>query len=283
MGPTDEGERVTNDDPASFAFLGFPFTLRPVQRLAARLARQVTRFGTGGDRTRLTLHPHDEELIAAVAAANPRTVVVVIGGSAIIMEAWRDRVAAILLAWYPGMAGGRAIADILTGAVEPGGRLPLAIPTDADHLPFFDPAARRIRYDAWWGQRKLDRDGHPAAYPFGFGLGYTTFSMALTRQVDRVATVAVTNTGERTGSTVVQVYAFDADAAPFVPQLVGFQRVELGSGASAEVDIDVDLTPTRQRDPATRTWSPRPGRWHIVAAAHHPATVDGALAVSPTS
>ena len=73
------------------------------------------------------------------------------------------------------MEGGRAIADVLTGAAEPGGRLPFAIPVDAAHLPFFDPDARRITYDAWWGQRKLDRDGHPAAYPFGFGLGYTTF------------------------------------------------------------------------------------------------------------
>lgn len=283
MGPTDEGERVTNDDPASFAFLGFPFTLRPVQRLAARLARRVTP-GPGGDRTRLTLHPHDEALVAAVAAANPRTVVVVIGGSAIVMEAWRERVAAILLAWYPGMAGGRAIADVLTGAAEPGGRLPLAIPTDAEHLPFFDPAARRIRYDAWWGQRKLDRDGHRAAYPFGFGLGYTTFAMALVGQVAGAATVRVTNTGDRSGSTVVQVYAVDAEAAPPVPQLVGFTRVALDPGGTADVGVDLDLTPTRQRDPATREWSRRPGRWRIVAAAHHPDSLDGARdLVSPTS
>ncbi|SNT63515.1 beta-glucosidase [Asanoa hainanensis] len=273
MGPTDEGERVTNDDPASLAFLGFPLTLRPVQRLAAWLARRVTRFEPGGDRTRLTLHPPDEELIAAVAAANPRTVVVVIGGSAIVMEAWRSRVAAILLAWYPGMEGGQAIADILTGAVEPGGRLPVAIPRDAAHLPFFDASASRIRYDAWWGQRKLDRDGRRAAYPFGFGLGYTTFSVTLLAP----GRVRVTNTGERAGSTVAQLYAFDADADPPVPVLVGFERVTLDAGATAEVDVELDLTPTRQRDPATRTWSPRPGRWRIVAATQHPSTLDGAL------
>ncbi|WP_204082563.1 beta-glucosidase [Asanoa ishikariensis] len=280
MGPTDEGERITNDDPASLAFLGFPFTLRPVQRLASWLARRVTRFGPGGDRTRLTLHPHDEGLIAAVTDANPRTVVVVIGGSAIIMEAWRSRVAAILLAWYPGMEGGRAIADILTGAAEPGGRLPVAIPRDAAHLPFFDASARRIRYDAWWGQRKLDRDGHRAAYPFGFGLGYSTFTMTLVGG----RRVRVTNTGDRAGSTVAQVYAFDADADRPVPVLVGFARVALDAGATAEVDVDLDLTPTRQRDPATRTWSQRPGRWQVVAAAHHPDVLDGALdLVSPTS
>ncbi|MEV4537558.1 glycoside hydrolase family 3 C-terminal domain-containing protein [Asanoa sp. NPDC049518] len=279
MGPTDEGERVTNDDPASLAFLGFPFTLRPVQRMAAWLARWVTRFGPGGDRTRLTLHPHDENLIDAVAGANPRTVVVVIGGSAIIMEAWREKVAAILLAWYPGMEGGRAIADILTGAAEPGGRLPFAIPRDAAHLPFFDALATSIRYDEWWGQRKLDRDGHRAAYPFGFGLGYTSFSLTL---VGRHGRVRITNTGERAGSTVAQVYAFDADRP--VPLLVGFQRVSLDAGATTEVDVELDLTPTRHRDPATRTWSQRLGRWRIVASAHHPDSLDGALdLISPSS
>ncbi|MEV0718546.1 glycoside hydrolase family 3 C-terminal domain-containing protein [Asanoa sp. NPDC050611] len=280
----DEGERILNDDPASIAFLGFPFTLRPVQWLAAKVARRATRFRPGGDRSSLSLHAHDESLIAAVAAANPRTVVVVVGGSAIIMEAWRDRVAAILLAWYPGMAGGRAIADVLTGAAEPGGRLPLAIPTSAAHLPFFDAGARRIRYDAWWGQRKLDRDGHAAAYPFGFGLGYTTFAMALAGRSGDTAVVRVTNTGDRPGSTVAQVYAFDADATPPVPALVGFRRVSLDPGVTADVPIDLDLTPTRQRDPATRTWSPRPGRWRIVAAAHSPDAFDDAAdLVSPTS
>ncbi|GIF77783.1 beta-glucosidase family protein [Asanoa siamensis] len=277
MGPGDEGERMVNDDPASFAFLGFPFTLRPVQRLAAWAARRATLFGAGGDRTALTLHAADESLIAAVAAANPRSVVVVIAGSAVVMESWRSRVAAILLAWYPGMAGGRAIADILTGAAEPGGRLPLAIPTSAAHLPFFDPAARRITYDAWWGQRKLDHDGHPAAYPFGFGLGYTTFSVTLLRSSREVAAVRVTNTGARAGSTVVQVYAVDADATPAVPLLVGFARVALDAGATAEVEVALDLTPTRHRDATTGTWSPRPGRWRLVAAQHHPDSVTDAV------
>ncbi|MEV4617713.1 glycoside hydrolase family 3 C-terminal domain-containing protein [Asanoa sp. NPDC049573] len=265
MGPADEGERITNDNPDAFAFLGFPFTLRPVRRLAALVARWgAARLSPGGDRRSLTLHREDEELITAVAAANPRTVVVVIGGSAIIMTAWQHRVPAILLAWYPGMAGGRAIGDILTGAAEPGGRLPVAIPTHADHLPSFDPDARRIEYDAWWGQRKLDRDGHRAAYPFGFGLGYTTFALTLLSHLDDVATVRVRNTGARAGSTVVQIYA----VAEAVPRLVGFRRVALAPDEEADVDVALDLTPTRERDPATRAWSRRPGHWHLVAAEH---------------
>jgi beta-glucosidase len=259
---------VVNPD-LDLSILGFPFTLAPVKRLVSKaVAKQGTgRFGVGGDRRSLTLHERDEELIRAVTEANPRTVVVVIGGSAIIMEAWCASVPVILMAWYPGMEGGRAIADILTGAAEPGGRLPLAIPTSADHLPFFDPDTTTITYDSWWGQRKLDRDGNPAAFPFGFGLGYTTFDLELVSE-DRsggMARVRVRNTGPRAGSTVVQLYAVPDDAV-LVPVLLGFQRVELPSGAEAVVDVDLDLTPTLERDPATKSWGPRPDKWHLVAA-----------------
>jgi len=266
----DEGEYVANTNPDSrLKALGFPFKSRVRQFIRGKLAFLGKRLVKGGDRKALTLHRSDEALIATVAAANPRTVVVVIGGSVIIMEAWRHMAPAILMAWYPGMEGGRAIADVLTGAQEPGGRLPVAIPTDARHLPFFDAEAKTIVYDSWWGQRKLDRDGHPAAYPFGFGLGYTTFDMELLnyRVADggAVATVRVRNTGRRAGSTVAQVYAV-SDADDAAPQLVGFRRVELPAGGEDTVVVDLDLTPTTQRDPETRTWSRRPGEWGIVVS-----------------
>jgi Glycosyl hydrolase family 3 C-terminal domain len=219
---------------------------------------------TFDDAVRQTLHRPDEELIATVAEANARTAVVVIDGSAIIMEVWRHHVPAVLMAWYPGMEGGRAIADVLTGAQEPGGRLPVAIPTDTGHLPFFDARATTITYDSWWGQRKLDRDGQPAAYPFGFGLGYTTFDMELVdhraSDGEAVATVRVRDTGQRAGSTVAQFCAI-SDAADAVPQLVGFRRVELPAQGEDTVAADLDLTPTMQRDPETRTWVRRPGEW----------------------
>jgi beta-glucosidase len=273
MGHRDEGERIMNDDPAALAFIGFPFRLRPVRWLVGRLARMLTRYGRGGDRETLTLSDRDERLIAAVATANPRTVVVLVGGSAIRTGRWRDRVPAVLLAWYPGMEGGRAVADVLTGAEEPGGRLPFAIPADPAHLPFFDAEATEISYDAWWGQRKLDRDCTPAEYPFGFGLGYTTFEIKLVEQHQTTATVRVVNSGARAGATVVQLYATDRDAPRPVHHLVGFRRVELAAGAEATVEVDLDLTPTRQRDPATRIWSPRPGRWDVVAAPHSPGSL----------
>ena len=265
----DEGEFIVNTDMKSLDALGFPFNSRVLQFIGGKLATLGTRFAKGGDRQSLTLHRADEALIATVAAANPRTAVVVIGGSAIIAEAWRHEVAAILMAWYPGMEGGRAIADVLTGAQEPGGRLPVAIPTDARHLPFFDAQAKSIVYDSCWGQRKLDRDGHPAAYPFGFGLGYTTFDMELVdhhgSEDEAVAEVRIRNTGRRAGSTVAQVYAV-SDAADAVPQLVGFRRVELPAGGEHTVAVDLDLTPIMQRDPETRDWSRRPGEWGIVVS-----------------
>ena len=257
---------------------GFPFTLRPVRYVLGKITVKAgvlfSQFGHGGDRKSLTLHSEDEALIASVAAANPRTAVVLIGGSAILMEEWRDKVPAILLGWYPGMEGGRALADVLIGVAEPAGRLPVAIPVRAEHLPFFDADAPSIVYDAWWGQRKLDRDGNPAAFPFGFGLGYTTFDIALldhrAGDADGLATVRVTNTGSRAGSTVVQMYTLDGDAPRPVPQLIGFGRVELAAGQTAAVDVRLDLTPTREREPHTGTWSRRAGTWRILAAPHSP-------------
>jgi beta-glucosidase len=284
LGANDEGERILAEDGPGPELFGFPFTLRPVRyvlgKITVKAGELFSQFGRGGDRTSLTLHSEDEALIAAVAAANPRTAVVLIGGSAILMEAWRDKVPAILFGWYPGMEGGRALADVLTGVAEPAGRLPVAIPVRAEHLPFFDANAPSIVYDAWWGQRKLDRDGNPAAFPFGFGLGYTAFDMALldhrVGEEDGVASVRVTNTGSRAGSTVVQMYAFDGDAPRPVPQLVGFRRVELAAGQTAAADIRLDLTPTRERDPRTGMWSRRAGTWRILAAPHSPSAFEDA-------
>jgi beta-glucosidase len=122
------------------------------------------------------LHPDDVALIQAVAAVNTRTIVVVIrGGGIIVVDPWNTDVAAILVAWYPGMEGGAAIADMLLGDTEPGGWLPVTIPHRQTDLPTVDWTA--TTYGRWWGQRHLDRSNVEAAYPFGYGLGYTTFEL----------------------------------------------------------------------------------------------------------
>ena len=122
----------------------------------------------------------DEALIAAVAAANPRTVVAMVAGSAVLTESWRATVPALLQVWYSGMEGGHAFADVVLGATDATGRLPFSVPTDAAHLPPFDREADAVTYDAWHGYWKLARDRHQPAFPFGFGLSYTTWEIGPT-------------------------------------------------------------------------------------------------------
>jgi beta-glucosidase len=270
----DEGESVVTGGVEVGVF-GKALRSGPLRGLTVRLAHLASRFVRGGDRQSLELRQSDIDVITAVAAANPRTVVVLVGGSAILTERWQQHVPALVLAWYGGMEGGRALARVLTGAAEPGGRLPFVVPTDAAHLPAFDSTAKSVVYDDRWGQRMLDTDGHTAAFPFGFGLGYTTFSHELLEhrfdEHGGSAEVRVTNTGERAGSTVVQVYAADLSLGRPVAQLIGYQKVRLAAHADTVVSIDLDAGPTLQRDPATKVWSPRPGEWGILVAEHSPA------------
>jgi beta-glucosidase len=171
----DEGENLDTGLPIWFVRR---LSLPPPQalpRLIALLLRSgfTPRGGRrGGDRESLTLHPRDETLLLAVAAANPRTVAVLMCGSAVLMERWRRAVPAILVLWYPGMEGGHALTDVLLGKAKPTGRLPFAIPTSEAHLPPFDPTAKVVEYGPLHGQALLDHLGVEAAYPFGFGLTY---------------------------------------------------------------------------------------------------------------
>jgi beta-glucosidase-like glycosyl hydrolase len=226
-----------------------------------------------GDRDRLTLHPEDEALIRSVAAANPRTVVAVEAGSAVIMEAWRTAVPAIVMLWYPGMEGGHALADVLCGRVDASGRLPFVIPASEEHLPPYDKNATVAHYDRWHGQRLLDRNGITPAFPFGYGLSYTSFAIAdlETAVLERTLAVSltVTNTGARPGRQVVQLYAapepLDGDEP--LRLLLGFACVDLEPGASRRLDLEPPLSPLAQRDPASHRWQVRPGRYRIEAAA----------------
>jgi beta-glucosidase len=179
----DEGEFMAA--PMPFEFLrhlprpplkSLPKVVRKVIKAGASLlgAKLFGRGGLagGGDRKSLTLHESDEALLLAVAAANKRTVAVLMCGSAVLMERWRHAVPGILILWYPGMEGGHALADIVLGRQAPTGRLPFAIPTSEKHLPFFDPDAKVVEHGPLHGQALLDHLGVPAAYPYGFGLSY---------------------------------------------------------------------------------------------------------------
>jgi beta-glucosidase len=229
----------------------------------------------GGDRLDLSLGAEQEALIIAAAGANPNTVVAVMAGSAVTMEAWRDRVAAILMLWYPGMQGGAALANVLLGAVNPSGRLPFTVPREPAHLPFFDRDADTIEYDLWHGYTKFERDGITPAFPFGFGLSYTQFAF-MNVTVDLPAggqsaqvSVDVTNTGAHGGEAVVQVYAGRAQPLDGHPlkRLCGFCRVALEPGACDRVTIEIALRDLAWFNVEDNGWCLESAEWRFAVGA----------------
>ena len=240
-----------------------------------------------GDRTELSLEPRQEALIRAVAAANPRTVVVLMGGGGILCEAWRRLVPAILLLWYPGQQGGEALADVLLGRVSPSGRMPFALPTDHAQLPPFHPRTRRITYDLWHGYRRFQRDGHPAAFPFGFGLSYAAFehsalAAALVEapagaadpqaalQLQLQLELTVHNAGAMVADEVVQVYLEPPGRALERParSLIGFQRLTLEPEQSERLRLAIPLRRLAYFDEARDGFVLEAGRHRLVVARH---------------
>jgi beta-glucosidase len=278
----DEGEFLDPDTTQNLAFL-FP-TPSPeeaaiVQEFMQGMAGQPTDgFLSGGDRDRLTLHAGDETLIREVAAVNPQTIVAVMGGSGVIMEAWRERVPAILMLWYPGMEGGHALADILLGRVNPSGKLPLAIPKHAQDLPLFDRNATEIEYDLWHGYRKLERDGSTPAFPFGFGLSYTSYRYTnLTLDQNRLGpsetlkvSLDVSNTGARAGEEVVQLYvsAIGSAVERALKELKAFTRVALKPGETKTVQFSVPISRLAYYDETQADFVVEPLEYELFVGAH---------------
>ena len=228
-------------------------------------------FALGGDRLSLHLHDPDVALIRTVAAANPRTIVAIVAGSAVVMSEWDHTVPAIVQSWYAGMEGGHGLADVLLGRVDATGRLPFSVPVTEAHLPPFDRDADSFTYDQWHGWWHLAREGREPAYPLGFGLSYTTFALAeasTTMSPHSIAvSVATRNTGVRGGSDVVQVYARRAGSdAP--PRLVGFARCEVDAGETCATEISIPLDRLAERDVDAHTMVVRAGRYELRVARH---------------
>lgn len=162
--------------------------------------------------------------------------VVLVGGSMILMDEWEDRVGAILMAYYPGMEGGKAVADVLFGKMNPGGKLPFVIPKKKEDLPEIDWDAEEFRYDYYHGYTLLNKSHVKSLYPFGYGLSYTTFTlvgMKVWRDEENLyASVIAKNTGKREGSEVVQMYVGAADSKVERPEYVlkDFQKIRLDAG-----------------------------------------------------
>jgi beta-glucosidase len=244
---------------------GLPATTRP-DRLAERPRGG---FGAGGDRHSLRLPADDVRLIRAVAAANPRTVVAIQAGSAVVMSEWSDVAPAIVQAWYGGCLAGPGLADVLIGTVNPSARIPFSIPVDEADLPPFDRDATRFRYDRWHGWWHLARVGRVPQFPFGFGLSYTTFALADVEVSTAEGLIdlrgAVRNTGERDGGDVVQVYAElpDPDAPP---RLVGFSRLEVAAGSETLFHISLPVVELAVRDARRHAWELLKGKYRFVVA-----------------
>jgi beta-glucosidase len=271
----DEGEFLEKD---TFARPDLQVCFPPVddnltERMTAKgraLAGEKSGFSpfggsSGGDRASLALSPEDEDLIRAVSAANPRTIVVIVAGSAVLMEGWRDAPAAILYSWYAGMEGGNALADVLLGRTNPSGRLPFVIPAREDDLPEFHRDATSVVYDRWYGQRLLEKRRVEPAFPLGFGLSYTTFALRAAH-VETVegdteslrATVQVTNTGAVAGTHVIQWYgrALEGEAHHQVRNLLGFSTVALEPGETVTVPAVLSWRPLQDRVGAGNWRSP---------------------------
>ena len=207
--------------------------------------------GEGFDLPDFSLPWGQDAVIDAVGSANPNTIVVLETGNPASMP-WRDKVKGIVQAWFPGQAGGRAIAEILTGKVNPSGRLPLTFPADLAQTPRPELSGLgtpwgtpvTIRYDegAEVGYRWYARKKHKPLFPFGYGLSYTTFDYTDFRVSGGetiTATLTVTNTGKVAGADVPQVYLTEApDGARL--RLLGFERVELKPGESKTVTLQAD-------------------------------------------
>jgi beta-glucosidase len=257
---------------------------------------------TEGHDHELTLGENQDELVEAVAAANPHTVVVLKSGTAILMP-WVDKVPAILEAWYPGEEDGNAVAAVLFGDVNPSGKLPLTFPKQLSDLPANTPEQYPgvdgvVHYSEgiFVGYRHFDEQNIQPMFPFGYGLSYTTFGCKnLSVAPDKISlknnskpTIAidldVTNTGKRAGDEVVELYV-GLPSTPEIPQppkqLKGFAKVSLKPGQTRHVHLKLDAHSLRCWDTSRHDWTVLPGTYQImVGSSSRDLPLQGSLTVN---
>ena len=262
---------------------------REDERLAAHADAAIVVLGTtfldeseGADRKSLALNPAQDEVVRRVAAANPRTVAVVSAGSPVLMP-WREDVAALLLTWFPGQEAGNALADIVSGKVEPGGRMPTTWPAETEDVPILDtkPVNGMLRYDEGLniGYRAWLLSETQPAFPFGHGLGFTRWTYLDAAPaaaspdpnaddgsiLPATVAVRVRNSGERRGTETVQLYLARTDTEIERPLLwlAGWARAEADPGEEVEVVVPIDRWAIRHWDEASAGWAVEPGRFDV--------------------
>ena len=240
------------------------------------------------------LPKEEEAFIRTAVESNPNTIVLVNSGSGIRMGGWNDKAAAVIYGWYPGQSGFTALADILSGKLSPSGKLPMTIEKEFNDSPakgtmpagaeFYNKAPRAYNerliqlYDIDYkesvlvGYRWYETKGIAPLYPFGFGLSYTTFELSKPRApkvfpADKPLKVSVTltNTGDREGAEVVQLYVTENAPTVLRPkkELKGFRKVTLAPGKSAVVEFELDRQALAFWDTQSRGWKVNPGEYTL--------------------
>ncbi|MEV8509160.1 glycoside hydrolase family 3 C-terminal domain-containing protein [Actinoplanes sp. NPDC051475] len=286
----DELRAVYGEVP--FASVDDATMLAEAERIAGAADTVVMVIGLPGadesegfDRTHMNLPAHQLEALRAVAAVNPDVVVVLVNGSAVVLGDVTPYARAVVEAWLGGQAAGGAIADVLTGAVNPSGRLAETIPhrlEDNTSYLNFPGDSQVVRYGEglFIGYRGYDKCGQDVAFPFGFGLSYTSFAssdLTVTTHGSvaegtfrATVTVTVTNTGAVDGAEVVQVYVEDVESSVARPvrELKGFAKVFLAAGTSQEVSIELDQRAFAFWSIRHRDWVVEAGDFVIAVGAH---------------
>jgi beta-glucosidase len=236
--------------------------------------------GEGHDRT-YALPPGQVELIKAVTAANPRTIVVLTSGGGVATNGWLDRVPALLESWYGGSEAGTALADVLSGRTDPSGKLPITWWERVQDNPAYNnyyepPDSKDVHYreGIFLGYRAYGHNGQPAPlFPFGFGLSYTTFTFSNLRVSPRTPSPSgpitvsfdVENTGQRVGSEVAQVYVSDPSATVPHPkiELKGLERVTLNPGETQHISVRLNRRSLAYWDVKSNGWKVDPGTFVV--------------------
>ena len=269
---TEEGEYIPGD-----IALG--------QEVPAEARDAAHRIAIGGDRDDLGLPADQLALIDIAIASGKPVVVILVAGSAVMVEGWHERVGAILQTFYSGMEGGTALAKLLFGDVSPSGKLPFTVAREVAHYPYFDKQAASIQYDLWHGYSKMDRDGNAPRYAFGHGLSYAEFAYRelLATSGDAMLNVQVTvsNTGIVAADEIVQIY-IGAPGVPIERQsklLKAFRRVTLQPGEAAHVHFDIPLDTLRWRNAETHEWELERGDYRLMAGGASDRLVETTVAV----
>ena len=287
-------EYLRNEDNLLISYkLGLGLTIPPGSNVqlerAIKLAKQSEvalvfagypdAFETEGtDRPNIDLMGRQDELIAAVAAANPKTVVVLNAGAPVSMP-WLEKVAAVVQTYYPGMENGNAVAGVLLGDVNPSGRLPVTFPKRLEDSPVFINASyagcREVNYGEgiFVGYRYYDMKDVTPLFPFGHGLSYTSFAYSDLKVPGKVkagkkveVSLKVENTGKVAGKEVVQLYVRDIiSSLPRPPkELKGFAKVTLNPGESETVTFTLDERSLSYYDPHKKAWVAEPGEFEVI-------------------